>query len=97
MNSLVLILAIFTLFAGLLLLALRVIVVEMLRARKISHKFDNPLPINFSDNLAWALFRINQELMPRRERVICRAYSIVWFLAIMLLATTLAVTFLTAR
>ena len=95
MSGLAFALIVFTSLIWACLVALRLIVVDILRARKISHRFDNPMPLNFSDDLAWAIFRINQEQISRRERLLCRLYSLFWFSAIVLLLTTVIVAFVT--
>lgn len=97
MNGLTLAFAIVTLLVGLLLIALRLTVVDILRIRKLSHKLDDPKPLNLADNLAWALRYVDTEAISDRERAICRAYSIVWGLAIVLLIVTVALAFTVAN
>lgn len=97
MNGLILALTVITMFVGLLLFALRLIVVDVLRRRKLSHKLDDPKPLNFADNLAWSLRHVDTKAMSDRERIICRAYPVIWGLAIILLAATVILTFSMAK
>ena len=97
MNTLLVVFAVATFLVGVLLFALRLVVVDILRIRKLSHKLDNPKPLNFADNLAWTLRQVSANSMSDRERTICSAYSIVWGLAIIMLVVTMVLTFIAAK
>lgn len=97
MNDLALVLAILTFLVGLLLVALRLIVVDILRVRKLSHRLDDPKPLRLADDLAWTLRHLNAESLSDRERAIFKAYSVVWGLTIALLVATAALTFIFAK
>lgn len=97
MNTLLVVFAVATFLVGALLFAHRLVVVDILRRHKLSHKLDNPKPLNFADNMAWTLHQVSTNSMSDRERAICSAYPIVWGLAIIMLVVTVILTFSTAK